>query len=92
MERARAGWVAGCAVAASMLVSVFGLDPLWLWGMVAGICGGILGLAASMLAARPWPVPARAGAAVLALVVGFFLLWAGAGYLAVMQQVHRSLR
>ena len=67
------------AVAGSLLVGAFKLQPAWAWGAAAGAAGGTLAWLAGWMLARPWPLPARAAAAGAVLAAGFFGLYLLAG-------------
>lgn len=68
------------AVVGSLVISVFGLQPPWAWGMLGGVAGGGAASLIGWVAARPWPPAARLGLGLLiavAVLTGLFLLAGG---------------
>lgn len=78
-ERAQLLGTAAGAGLGSFIVSVFKLQPAWLWGMAGGVGGGLTAALAGYVLTRRWPVALRAVAALLILGMGFAALYMLAG-------------
>jgi hypothetical protein len=71
----RTAWIVAGATVAGILAGAFQLDPGWLWGIGAGLVGGVVGALAGFLTSRPWPGWVRVPLALGAFLGGQFALW-----------------